>query len=650
MAEKRRPDTQEWKAAEDKVNQAEPLKRSAAKAGGFARRSGAVEELPPRLARRVAETKELASQKAESLLGPEGSLERELETFRRQNLFNAMRQDRDLLVRRIELVREETDLLDRLKAEPAGVEAEVLAEIRAERELIDTEREALVESSPEAFFGMHLRELKKYKEGLQTGKMVETPYVREQADDIAAHLRANRPVLIYGHLGSGKTELAMHIARKYIGKDALVVSGSKYTSLAELYGHQVLALDKVDKDETDAYAKDVEAKYEAWVAEHPNADEQKKSLAHDRILQTYLTRFKSGTVTDFFLGPIYRAMEEGRPVIIDEVNAIPHEVLISLNHILTRKPGDVVNVQQDSGKQVKIQEGFGIIMTGNLNQGQQTYVDRQDMDPAFLSRLYKKEYDYLPQDTDQPLVDVDKDVDSELFQLLLARVMDKNGNIEAPDGTMDKLWTLAKAARVTQNVFAGKENNSAYYFQDGGARSTKYLLKESVLSLRALDGIISQWQKDGYNKELDYYVWQEFISQSTVPADRAYLYQLFKNQFGFFQAEVADADKADGGKVDGDKGWPQDPDYGKGGNIPSFNIKAPKLPASKVTFTGPREVVAAAFGPGPERDVWPELDVEADESASEVSQEKINELAEVKERLQAEIEKLEASVREVCPV
>ena len=87
-------------------------------------------------------------------------------------------------------------------------------------------------------------------------------------------------------------------------------------------------------------------------------------------------------------------MDDGRPVIIDEVNAIPHELLISMNHVLTRKVGDEVNVQQNSGSAITIKDGYGVMMTGNLNQGDERYVDRQDMDPAFLSRVYKIEYDY----------------------------------------------------------------------------------------------------------------------------------------------------------------------------------------------------------------------------------------------------------------
>lgn len=445
-----------------------------------------------------------------------------------------------------------------------------------------------------------------------------------------AHIAANKPVLIHGHLGSGKTELAMHIAKNYIGKEALVVSGSKHTSLAEIYGHQILAIDKINKSELDGFTREVEHKFNEWLEENKEADENDKNRAHDRILQTYLTQFKGGTISDFFLGPIYRAMEDGRPVIIDEVNAIPHEILISLNHILTRKAGDKVNVQQDSGKIVEVREGFGIIMTGNLNQGQEKYIDRQDMDPAFLSRLYKIEYDYLPQKTEGSLDD-EAGAENELFHLLLARTMDRNGNLEMPKGSVRKLWNLAKAARVTQDIFAGKEINSAYYFQEAAGRPIKYLLKESVLSIRAIDNILTQWQKDGYKNEFDYYLWKEFVSQGTIASDKAYLYQLLKDRFNFFQSD----------------GWEKNPNYGSGGLISSFDVKAPQNFPLEKDFFGPRESVEFAFGKAPERAVWPQMENIKPE-AGEIDFEKIEALEDFRNKLENKTAELEKEIEEMC--
>ncbi|MBU4367366.1 AAA family ATPase [Patescibacteria group bacterium] len=574
-------------------------------------------------------------QETEEILGSADSPERALATLRKENLWKSLREDRKIELEKEQLLEKESELLRSIgeaqeKGKPARGKSAILEKTRERLNGLKKERAELLESSPEAYFGLNLKELKEYKKDLAKGRIVETPYVKEQAEDIAAHLRANKPVMLYGHLGSGKTELAMHIAKEYIGKEALIISGSKHTSLAELYGHQILSVDKVNKEELDGFTKEVERKFEKWVKENPKAEKDEKNLAHDRILQTYLTQFKSGTISDFFMGPVYRAMAEGRPVIVDEVNAIPHEILISLNHILTRKVGEQINVQQNTGTQVEVKEGFGVIMTGNLNQGQEKYIERQDMDPAFLSRLYKLEYKYLPQKTEGGLED-EAGKENELFHLLLAEVMDKNGDIEAPKDSIKKLWNLAKAARVTQDVFAGKEVANAYYFQEAGGRAAKYLLKESVLSIRAIENVLGQWKKEGYKQEIDYYIWKEFVSQSAIASDKAYLYQLLKDRFNFFQSE----------------GWEQNPDYGSGGVVNVFDIKAPENPSAEKKFFGPRETVEFAFGKAPERAKWPEAKGEIKEK-TEINLEEMEELEEFKNIFAADLENLGKDVGDFC--
>lgn len=642
---------QQWEPVEKNVQEAEVAERRRRKAStslarGVEKADGSRFDMYPksRARRKTEEHVEHHSEQVDTLLGDKNSLERQFVDFEKKNLLSAMRAEKKIQKKREELLQEEVDILSSLGSTPNEADQEALEEIRAELRELDEVREELLQSNPEAFFGIHLKEMKEYRNQMESGRIVETPYVKRQIEDILAHLRAGKPVFTYGHLGTGKTELAMHVARKYLGKEAVVVSGSKNMALAELYGHQVLAIDKIDRGEIDRFTQEVEGKFEAWKTQHEGANEQEQQLAHDRILQTYLATLKGGTISEFFVGPIYKAMQEGRPVIIDEVNAIPHEILISLNHILTRKPGDVVGVQQDSGMTVTVEQGFGVMMTGNINQGQKKYVERQDMDPAFLSRLYKKEHDYLPQSTEGALLDANNEVtedageENELFLLILSKMMDKNGNITAPEDSIRKLWNLAKAARLTQDVFSGKQVNSAFYFQAGGGRAIPFFLQESVLSLRALDGILSQWQKDGFKHELDYYLNKEFVSQSTVASDKAYLYQIFKDQFGFFQTD----------------GWDQTPNYGSGGTVHSFSVPTPENPSEAVKFFGPREVVQFAYGKAPERTEWPEvkdeaaLEEEEERGEDEAMAEAIRVLEEARDKIRVDLQEVATQVNDHC--
>ncbi len=169
--------------------------------------------------------------------------------------------------------------------------------------------------------------------------------------------------------------------------------------------------------------------------------------------------------------------------------------------------------------------------------------------------------------------------------------------------------------------------------KEGGARASKYFLQESVLSLRALDNVITQWQKEGYRYELDYYLWKEFVSQSTVAADKAYLYQILKDQFGFFSGN-----------------WKQDPSYGTGGVVNSFDMQAPTNPAAEIEFLGPREVIQAVYGQAPERTQWPELQA-AGAPEPEPSEGKAAELMDLeafKERVSRDIAELSGLVEKMC--
>lgn len=498
--------------------------------------------------------------------------------------------------------------------------------VNEHREKIDdleTQAKELRQSNPEAFLGLNHIDFREYTEGLSRGHLVETPFVKEHLDDIETHLRADTPTMIYGHLGSGKTELAMYLAKTRFKKteeqrerktsDFYMISGSKHIVPSEFYGHQVLTIPGLGALEAEGkftpeqkkiwenQVKEVEEKYEEWLTKNPKTSEEEKTRAHKRLLQLYCAQLGKGTISDYVLGPVYEAMKEGRPLIIDEVNSIPHEVLISLNYILTRKAGEEITVQQDTGMKIKIKKGFCIIMTGNLNQGQTQYVDREEMDPAFLSRLHRVEYDYLPQETEGALAD-NRGSQNELYQLILAKMADKDGNIVAPKGSLEKLWRLAKAGRVIQNVFAGREVDSGYYYQEAGGRGVAYMLKKSTFSLRELGRVLDAWKGDNFRYELDQYLYNDFVGQAVDLNDRAYLYQVLQRVYGFFKTPD----------------WEQNPGYGTAGRLTSFDIKLQKNKALELEFLGPREVIEAAFGPVPARTEWPELRKGEKEAGEEV--------------------------------
>lgn len=528
--------------------------------------------------------------------------------------------------------------IGRVKKDLTLEERKVIDEHRESLDNLKVQEQELRQSNPEAFLGLNHADFRQYTESLAQDHLVETSFVKEHLEDIETHLRADIPTMIYGHLGSGKTELAMYLSKTRFKKteeqetrfkkwltenqqaseeekedakrklevpDFYMISGSKHIVPSEFYGHQTLTIPNMEslkeaKGFTDLQIKQFQkqteqlwAEYRKWRAEHKDINEKEAEKYRQSLFQVACAQLGTGTISDYVLGPVYEAMKEGRPVIIDEVNSIPHEVLISLNYILTSKAGDEITVQQDTGMKIKIKKGFCIMMTGNLNQGQTQYEDREEMDPAFLSRLHRVEYKYLPQEKEGLLADK-RGPQNELYHLILAKMADKDGNIVAPEGSLEKLWRLAQAARIIQNVFAGREVDSGYYYQEAGGRGVAYMLKKSTLSLREMGRILDAWKGDNFRYELDRYLYNDFVGQAIDLNDRAYLYQVLQRVYGFFKTP----------------GWEQQPSYGTTGQVRSFDIKAQKNKAPELEFLGPKEVIEAAFGPVPERTDWPELKAE----------------------------------------
>jgi MoxR-like ATPase len=457
----------------------------------------------------------------------------------------------------------------------------------------ELEQQALTD--PEAWYTYHTLKLRKLWNQNKEGNIMETPSLEKKAEKLADMLAMGNPVFIHGHLGSGKTELARYISKNVLGKNYHIISGSRHMSASEIYGSDVLT---VNNERKEGKTIDVQAEEElnAWLNENEerlsklseNQKEGEINRAQQRILSSLS---QSATISDFVPGPIYRAMENGEPFIIDEINAIPHEILIGLNDLLTRKVGDKVKIQQDGGREITVKEGFCVIMTGNLNNGDlNQYVDRKELDPAFVSRIHSEEHDYLPQATEGGLEEASVNHD-ELFLLSTTLLLDRQANLKIPEDSLKKLWNLSRAAKILQNVFANKQVESTYYYDISGPTGrVKPKLKTAVLSLRAIKNILESWQKDNYNKELDYYVYTYFVESITEPNDKAYVYQLL-TKMAFFSSD----------------NWKRS-NYGDGGQLSSFSVEVPENKTKgEPVLMSPRHVVDTLYGKEnkPERVIWP---------------------------------------------
>lgn len=472
-----------------------------------------------------------------------------------------------------------------------------------------------VHGSPEAFLAVAYSKIINLRSSFdEKGRIVETPYVRMMEKRIMESLKGNRSVFLHGELGSGKSEIAKHLSRKELSNEYLerwekgdksldlkahpkpvrakfkdrkeyqkaIDEWQKERDLARepyvISGHKGIdpdiflggiKIERIQKMTPEEQLDFKNQKFEDYRKKYPDLPEDKMEedlKNYGRAIDEFL---KSPVETKGYLGMFYKAMQEGRPIIIDEINAIPHHVLIMLNDLLTKGPGDLVKPMVDELPPFKVKAGYHFIATGNWKPENGLYIGREKIDAAFLSRLDLISIDYLPNATEfSPMITAETEEtkqaqrelrqQNELFQMLLVRLMDKKGGINIPEAGKvinqdgkeveymagwKQVYNLSTSARILQNVFSGIEVDKAFFPNFTSAETNpSEMLKENVLSLRHLVPILEDWKNDGFTRPLDDYIFKNYIERSKERKEEMkYIYQILQKQGGFF---------------DPDKGWP----------------------------------------------------------------------------------------------
>ncbi len=574
-----------------------------------------------------------------------------------------------------------------------GSKPKRLERLREKMKEVMQELEAKMEG-PDGYMAVMTERLIEMKNAFdENGKIVETPYVKMMLSKISDLIASDRPVFLFGELGSGKTEVAKYLARTKLSKphldrwvkgdaesgipgnppptppertegmseeefaqakaqhkkeraqwaarmqeqaEPIVYSGHKTSEPSEFLVSRVIGV--AETKDPEEYASEVRARvdrarqeYQAHLSRHgitePGAMERWEEDEKPLLIFALKERYKSPVETSERLGKLLAAMYQGRPLIIDEMNAIPHHTLILMNDLLTKKTGDWVDVPYLK-KPFQVKDGFSVIATGNYKpEDGVMYKGRQDMDAAFLSRFALVGYDYLPQRKDAAAMPEGLPIEeerarmaeNELFQMLVTRLFpkgEKDLHIEAPEGFFNQIQRLAVVARIFQDIFSGRQVVSQA--ADGikipitmmgeGSKNAeadpRHILKENVLSLRHLIPIIHEWQREGYKFPLDYYIFKTYVTRSDArPVEKFNIYRLIKIQGDFFNGaewpsatNMDDLDAVLHFNIDGltykqSHAGVEDPQAGIRQQTKTFTVK---------------EIVEALFGRVPERTVLPE--------------------------------------------
>ena len=385
-------------------------------------------------------------------------------------------------------------------------------------------------------------------------------------------LSEGRMIFLSGDTGSGKTELARLASKLYLESRGIhdkerapvLVSGSKETTIQHLTIEKTISSQNMMSSSKDNLVsgerghKDVVneviellKKMEATksdACEIIDRDEtltpEKKDEWKRRIQNMDLDKYN--IFTEYCINGIVKAMQDGVPFILDEMNAIDPWVLTELNYYLTRKVWDTITLPNGLGSFV-VKDGFCIIATGNdptANVRKEMYASRYELDQALINRMRTIDKNY-PEQIDSNYTTnttADKNVTSEVEQaipeymsqneiygLILMLLFDKKGG----ESEFSRLVASGKAwFEVMKESFIDKKpmDNKKNFFsdlkrlavfvkkiQDAFQKKTVLcdnvdignLIESTVLSMRQLREIVKDYQSD--TKSLFYHIYNKFL-------------------------------------------------------------------------------------------------------------------------------------------
>ena len=386
-------------------------------------------------------------------------------------------------------------------------------------------------------------------------------------------LSEGRMIFLSGDTGSGKTELALLASKLYLElrgihdkkRVPVLVSGSKETTVSDLTieknisSENMMSIsddDLVWGERGDKYPEDklidlVKKKQSLKrnASERIDTDEQLSEKEKDEVKRdlqnTDLDKYN--IFTKYHAKGIIKAMHDGVPFILDEMNAIDPWVLTELNYYLTRKVWDKITLPNGLGSFV-VKDGFCIIATGNdptANVRKEMYASRYELDQALINRMRTIDKNY-PEQIDSNYTTnttADKDLireveeaipeymsQNEIYGLILMFLFDKKGGKSEFSRLVasGKAWfEVMKESFIGETPMVNKKNffsdlkHLAVFvkkIQDAFQKKTVFcdnvdignLINSRVLSMRQLKEIVKDYQND--TKSLFYHIYNRFLS------------------------------------------------------------------------------------------------------------------------------------------
>lgn len=241
-----------------------------------------------------------------------------------------------------------------------------------------------------------------------------------------------------------------------------------------------------------------------------------------------LTEKNGASVTTFKKGILTECMEKGIPLVMDEINLIDPAIVMRLQDILLRKPGDKVTLQEDGGEVITIQQGFCVIATAN--EASNRYQSRAALDPAFRDRFriipieYPDGETFMLQSNDRP---------ASLARLAHAFVISGKGIASERVSEADALW-LASVAHASQQLYSKPAKdvqvgqlgtNVASVVDDSEPRMSDCITPRKMVDiLQTIDEGLNPYNREGGVQGLTY----DTISAMQHTSDRETMFEIIR--------------------------------------------------------------------------------------------------------------------------
>ena len=383
---------------------------------------------------------------------------------------------------------------------------------------------------------------------------------------ILTELNQGRIVFLSGDTGSGKTELALLVAQLYLdskgikNRKAILIWWSRETDLSDFTLEKVISSENMMSKSSDDLIRGerngttlkekvldtiigksaIKNEIMSEITQGEKTDEEKEQLKQE-IEQLDLDKYH--IFTKYHAKGLIKAMHDGVPLIIDEMNAIRPEVLIGLNHYFTRKVGEKITLPNGLGS-FEIKDGFCILATGNdkeANTKKEMYEGRYKIDESLINRMSVIEKWYMHQIDEQfsnsNLSEFDEQRDqleylnaNEIYGVLLMLLLDPKKKKGQRLTTSSKVWfeimkesLVWKTAQETKSAFFLELKKFAIFIkklQDAFERKhavmcdgvdISNLITKRAFSMRNVREILSDYQED--TKSLFYHIYNKYLSQ-----------------------------------------------------------------------------------------------------------------------------------------